>query len=209
MITAFPPMCLGHGICRKTPGVCVLYVCACVCVYVCVCNVLTPSFCKMWAKQLALCSCGTAACASRQVGFLAARSCRYSWGQRLPACLWKDLLRDMQQDRQEFHWCGLHEQQALDSDEPVYFRSCGKTHGPGPRTAGRALHQKNFLGASSVCWAGGRAFVKAGYAQIASGPFLQSRGRFTSRQSCTPVLGLLHSRLLSGPRLVPQDSGLF
>lgn len=207
MITAFPPMCLGHGICRK-PLVCVhVYVCTCVCVMH---NwwALTLSFCKMGTKQLALCSCGAVACTSQQVGFLAAWSCRYSWGQRLPACLWEDLLRDVQQDGQEFCWCGLHEQQALDSDEPGSLRSYGKTHRPGPRTAGRALRQKNFLGASSVCWAGGRAFVKAGYAQIASGPFLQFRGRFTSRQSCTPISGLLQSRLLSGPRHVPQGSGL-
>ena len=41
--------------------------------------------------------------------------------------------------------------------------------------------KKECSGASSVCWAGGRAFVKAGCAQIASGPFLQPRGGFTVR----------------------------
>lgn len=38
-----------------------------------------------------------------------------------------------------------------------------------------------------VCWAGGRAFVKAGCAQIASGPFLQPRDGFTTHRQAAAL----------------------
>lgn len=75
-------------------------------------------------------------CASWQVGFLAPLGCTCRWGRILPAHSRKDLLRAVHQDHQEFHCCGLCEQQALDSAEFGYFRSCGKTHRPGPRRGG-------------------------------------------------------------------------
>ena len=64
--------------------------------------------------------------------------------------------------------------------------------------------KKECSGASSVCWAGGRAFVKAGCAQIASGPFLQPRGGFTVRLVPLQLQAFTLQGRFQGPAMCPR-----